>query len=398
MKTGVQVSLWILLLLSPSWAEESATAAQGLDRSINHWSQVWKSWGAHTSTTEVEYFGYNAIQSTSHEVVSKSEIHELIERIRQLVESTDSPELVDLESLTQISFPVDKDGKSNGRWGAGHLIQSLDKVRADLSQRSPLREGEIYDPVNFETLHRTIARVDGKEVEYVDSNKQISVFDSYSNTQIRSTRHFVLTPAHLDDYSRWETDIPFEGQFRFSGESPEVGTIELDIDDNTGFVHRMKHVAGPFSEEIFQFLPVLQESGIPVARVIAIVSGKHDAPQNIEVSVVRAIRLGAAIPDERFHVEVPESVLVVKFPEFGAHIPPTRGGARPRMERAESLQPNAVKLSQEHNFGVGDYPQPSPPKSKPLKWLFITNGLALLSLLVFLGIRRSRLSTSKSQD
>ena len=394
MKAFIPLALLWLTPLVSAWAEETVVATAGSERSIGHWKQVWKSWESSTSTIEIEYFGFTALRSGTDDFASKTQSDELIERIRLLVESTDAPTLFDLESLSQISFPVDLSGKSKGLWGTGHLIQCLDKVRLDHTQRLPPGEGETYDPVHYETRLRTIARVNGKEVEYIDFNRQASVYDSHSQKEIGGISTYVLAPTHLDRYTEWKTSVLAENRVRYWGESPDTGTVELHVDAQSGFIHRIRHVAGPFFEETIQYLPISQEHDIPVARFIATVKGLNDLPDLIRFHVVKSVRLGGQISDDRFQVDVPEGVLVVKFPEFGAYVPPSQGGSRPPMERVLSAKPDALALSQESAFGKGADLIPIQPRSEPSRWFFIINLAVLLLLLAFFGLRRYRQSKS----
>jgi len=380
--------------LVSAWAEETVVATEGSPRSIGHWKQVWKSWESSSSTIEIEEFGFAALRTGSDEFASKSQSDELIERIRRLVASTDAPTLFDLESPSQISFPVGTEGKSKGLWGTCHLIQCLDKVRLDHTPRLPPGEGETYDPVNYKTLLRTVTRVDGKEVEYIDRNRRVSVYDSYRQKEIGTNSTYVLAPTHLDRYTQRNTSVLAENRVRYFGESPDAGTIELHVDAQSGFIHRLRYAAGPFFEEIHQYLPISQEHEIPVARLITTVKGRNDVPDLILMHVLTSVRLGGEIPVDRFLLSVPEGVLVVKFPEFGAYIPPSQGGTRPPMERVLSTKPDALALIQESGFGKGADQIPIQSPSKPSRWLFITNITALLLLLAYFGVRRYRQSKS----
>ena len=401
MRMCINVAICILLLGllgACAWCNETGTTPDGSPISIDQLATRWKASREASNTLEVDYFFFRGRKKVSQPPLNKEEIISLIENVRLLCETTDAPQLSDLEELTGVLFPIDlATGHSDGSWSPTQLLWSGDKTRMDILLPHPPLPGETVQLLNRERYKVSIARVNGIETSFHSFNNQISVLDTPSMLRILTTRDFIAAYDNAQQYD-WKLTVLPDGFIRGESSPQDVGELLFEADPQSGFIRRNRQQSIIRTNEVLQYLPVSHESGTPLPRLTVSIDYHGDDLRAIWFCVINALQIGHLVDDQRFNVEVPAGTLVVRFPK--STVPVSQGGARPPMELVTKTHQDAVSLSRETIFGAGrDIPRhPRKPSNSEYQGiLFFVNVFFVLSFVIFFPVKRwyqSRKSTS----
>ncbi len=398
MKMCINVAICILLLAACAWCDEIGTSPNGSPISIDQLATRWKTSRESSNTLEVDYFFFRGRKKVSQPPLNTAEIMELIENVRLLCETSDSPQLSDLEALSGGLFPVDLvTGYKDGAWSPTQVLWSGDKSRMDVLLPVPPLAGEPVQLLNRQRYKLSIARVNGIETKFDSINKQISVLDTPSILHILTAHNFVAAYDNAQRFD-WKLTLLPDGYIRGESSSLEEGELQFEADQHSGFIRKNLQKSASRTHEVLQYFPTMHDSGTPLPRLTVSIDYHGDDLRAISFCVINAIQIGHPVDDKRFNVEVPAGTLVVKFPK--SNVPVSQGGARPPMELVTKPHQDAVSLSRETNFGAGrDIPRTPRPlsSSRSRGILFTVNAIIVISLIVFYPVKRwyqSRKNTS----
>ncbi len=348
--------LYLSFVGSCTFTYAQQTTPQQSDKAsqeIKRLESIWAEWFSKMESIEVE--GYRFIGGASHknEKLSRDNLLNIINQgIIPLVSKTSGDISFDaLDSVTNQVFCKTKSqiGQPYGNWRKFTFLEHSGAVRLDEDI-----SGRVF----------TALRSDGIEVQYGSGLSQASVYGTYSGLRIPKIKTF-LFKGHVPNTGtqHWLLDKsdPNKSQLHMF-EFPKTKTgrsILCDYNSTNGLVHylAMKMTKSNFITERFQNQNAETPSEIPFPRFFAEIKytrpkdGSLAKPFLVSIYVINRIVINGDYEPDRFKLRVPAGINVVKFSQGRNHLPPSRGGSRPQMEKTTTVVEDVAAFSQRAEFG-----------------------------------------------
>ncbi|MFV0446015.1 MAG: hypothetical protein ACK5Q5_20760 [Planctomycetaceae bacterium] len=336
-----------LIVVSPVCGQESR---EELEREFLKVHDTWASWEDKISSIRVagfEFFG----------VCDEATIETSSEFVRKMVESSLVP-LVQkgpptLDELRSVTLPLFVEGRDpsqperpRGRWRTFTLVRDGGKVSKE-SEIAGVRKAAVRTP-------------DGEQW-YSGTDSRGSTFPTPTGLILEDVGDFVYRPSEGLPYDqdgkpsqeklRTKFNVTHEGA-QHTRVASSYSAVEFDSLD--GFVHEHRWSIPPIQKfsQRYQYLPVVTDAGIPVARVFTKMHFKKatgDPPpvSAFYVFVVNEIEINPVIDPQQFELAVPAGTAVQKY----AATVRTRDTPAPEIEIASKDVTDLAAFTNRADFG-----------------------------------------------
>jgi hypothetical protein len=352
----ILVLLYLSFVGSYTFTYAQQSALQQPDKAtqeIKRLESIWADWFSKEKSIEVEGYRFIGVASHINGKLSRDNVLKIINKgLIPLVSKTSGEISFDaLDSTTNQIFQKSKSqvGQPYGNWRKFTFLEHSGAVRLDEDFT-----GRVF----------TAIRSDGIEVQYGSGSSQASFYGTHSGLRIPKNKTF-LFKGHVPNtgLQHWlldKSDPQKSHLHMFEFPKTKTGrSILCDYNSTNGFVHyfAMKMTKDNFFTERFQNQNAEASSKIPFPRFFAEINytrpkdGSLAKPFMVSIYVINHIVINGDYEPDRFKLRVPKGVNVVKFSQGMNHLPPSRGGSRPQMEKTTSVVEDVAAFSQRAEFG-----------------------------------------------
>ena len=342
----------LVLFSTPSLAEEATEEVARLQK-------IWQGWSDTVHSMEVK--GYKFVGECGPDGLSRDAVERLIfetilPKIKQGNTSLDT-----LNSLTSSVFSNKLEERKShpfGMWRPFTLVEDSGALRVD----------ELIGGYTLVTV-----RKDGKEQQYREGARQVSLFTAHTGLRIESIKTFLpdyRLPKAKDKTKdlKWKlTQADGGDPMRHLECRHACGQgITLEYDGTTGFVQRYSRLVKDkyYVYELIQSHPIITPLGIPIPQVVIELrySGSpkdgDTVVHQISMEVIDQVHVNRSVNPSEFRISVPAGTNIVQF-EGGDQHPPAPGTARRRRpaERVNHPVTDAQAYGERSDFGNRKPPQ-----------------------------------------
>ena len=345
------------------------------------------------SSIDVVAFEFMGVVKESETGFSRDELLELLQvTLPRIVEGNgNNVGLNALSSATLALFPPLSNGKLSdvtaGAWHKLTLLRDADNARLDMS---------------FGDETSSVIRTGTTEQQYSSGSRQASVFTTHSGRSIPNIDSFVYDPQLPSGEDReWQIQSTMRNGRRLSLHGPKGEAILVEYEPTMGFVtyHEMRLNERNILLQRYQSCPMVSASGVLIPRMFAELKYRptlddvHHLPSVLTIYVLLQVELGLPLQPSRFQLSVPAGTNIVRFDGADTHVPPSQGGVRPPMMRAEQPVQDVVTIAGSPQFERSAQTAIAPPaksansSSGLMVFLVVAN---LVAIVVVCGLLVSR--------